>query len=241
MNQPTHRQAVSGAALDDAALDHLQTLLYGVPPPLEALDSSMLDGFLCGVLVQPVRIAESRWMPLVTDIDGGAALPSGFDAGALHALVRRRHAELDAAIGRRQWFDPWVFELDLDTEQVNEDDGAIDGAPPEVDAVYPWVAGFVTALDRFPALMNRAGPALDEALVLLYRHLDTDDLEDADDILLAIEALEPPASLEVAVEELVRATLLLADIGRPMVNRTPDRSRPSNRPSSTPRRSPPRR
>ena len=50
-------------------------------------------------------------------------------------------------------------------------------------------------------------------LALLYRHLDVDDLEDADALLAEIESLEPPADLAAAVEELVRATLLLADVG----------------------------
>lgn len=236
MNRPPHPQDAPGAGLGELELDQLQTLLDRVPAPLEALDASMLDGFLCGVLVQPTRIAESRWLPLVTDVEAGAALPRGFDSGALHTLVRRRYAELDSAIGRRQWFDPWVFELDLDASQSEEVDGEIDGAPPEVDAVYPWVAGFVTALDRFPGLMNRTGPALDDALVLLYRHLDPDDLEDADDILQTIESLEPPATLAIAVEELVRATLLLADIGRPISNQLAKQSanRPSKRAPSRP-------
>lgn len=220
--------------LDDAELDRLQQLLDRVPAPLEPLDVSMLDGLLCGVLVQPTRIAEAGWLPLVTDVDG-RPLPKGFDSAAqLHELVRRRHRELDAAIERRSWFDPWVFEIEVDSiEQPAEADP--DDAPPEVDAVYPWVAGFVTALEHFPGLMAKSGPALDAALLLLYRHLDPDDLENADEMLLAIEALEPPQNLAVAVEELVRATLLLADIGRPLA--APGAGRPANRP----RRSQPRR
>ncbi len=216
--------------LSEAELDDLQALLDQVPAPLEPLDVTMLDGFLCGVLVQPQRVPDSRWLPFVTDADG-RPLPPGFPAGAIHRLAQRRHAELDAAIARRDWFDPWVFELDLDPDEarrtapdrgegegVDEDHG--EDTPAEVEAVYPWVAGFVTALDHFPALMDRGGPALNDALVLLYRHLDPDDLEDADDILEAIEQLEPPENLGVAVEELVRATLLLADLGRPVVTRT---------------------
>src|SRR5437773_48525 len=99
--------------LSDRDLDELQDLLDSVPAPLEPLDVSMLDGFLCGVLVQPQRVAENRWLPHVTDSDG-KPLPPRFDAVRLHALVRRRHAELDDAIARRQWFDPWIFELEVD-------------------------------------------------------------------------------------------------------------------------------
>ncbi len=229
MNQQP-RKGIAPRPLSDAELDRLQALLDSVPAPLESLDVSMLDGFLCGVLVQPGRIPANRWLPLITDLEG-RPLPAAFDKASLHALVLRRHAELDFAIERRQWFDPWVFELETAVSRPEDDDDEVDGAPPEVDAVYPWVAGFVTALELFPALMARTGPALDDALVLLYRHLDPDDLEDADDILLTIEALEPPESLAVAVEELVRATLLLADIGRPTAGRS----------ASKPRRGPPRR
>lgn len=202
-------------------MDRLQQGLDALPAPLEPLDPSLLDGYLCGVLVQPTRVPFERWWRHVPDVDG-RPVPAGIDTRGLQALVRRRHAELDAAIEQRRWFDPWVFEWDGtdnagDAPTVPESDGEPhDGAPPEVQAVYPWVAGFVTALELFPGLMAIEGPALNEALVLLYRHLDADDLEDADEILEAIEALEPPEDLGVAVEELVRATLLLADIGRPL-------------------------
>ncbi len=197
-------------ALDERELDELQALLDRVPAPLEPLDASLLDGFLCGVLVQPQPVPVARWLPHVTDADG-RPLPPGFDAARLHALVHRRHAQLDAAIERRQWFDPWVFELAADeAAAADEDDNP-------GDAVFPWVAGFATALELFPGLMALGdAAALTEPLALLYRHLAADDLEEADDLLEAIDALEPPADLSEAVEGLVRATLLLADVARPL-------------------------
>ena len=211
MTRPTERSSATPhlrraalppqQALTESDIDRLQTELDRVPAPLDPLDVSMLDGYLCGVLVQPQRIAEARWLPHVTDLDG-RAVPTSIDMGTVHKLVRCRHAELDAAIGRRDWFDPWVFELE-------------EGGAPS-DAVYPWVAGFVTALELFPALLQGDAATLAEPLVLLYRHLDPDDLEDADALLEEIETLEPPADLAEAVEELVRATLLLADITRPL-------------------------
>lgn len=243
------RGAVPAAApaavqpLDADEIDRLAALLDAVPAPLEPLDLAMLDGYLCGVLVQPQRVPESRWWPYVLDAEAGRAPPAGWSAAPLRALVRRRHAELDAAIEARRWFDPWVEAIDDEVlAQAQEagvlDAGAdeVDAAPPEVQAVYPWVAGCVTALDRFPGVMDREGPALDEALVLLYRHLDPDDLEDADDILAAIDLLEPPQDLATAVEELVRATLLLADIGRPRAPR-PQRAGPRRQGRPGPRTS----
>ncbi len=210
----------AAAPLTDAERDELQELLDRVPPPLEALDVSMLDGYLCGLLVQPQPVPAARWLAHVADADG-RPLPGHFDARRLHALALRRHAELDRAIGARQWFDPWVFELAAEAgEQADavdgddEDDGFDPGA---AQAVYPWVAGFATALELFPALLRSGTPsALTEPLALLYRHLDPDDLEDADELIETIDSLEPPADLAEAVEGLVRATLLLADVGRPM-------------------------
>ena len=187
----------------------MQSLLDAVPAPLEPLDVSSLDGFLCGVIVQPTAIAPARWLRFVTDVDG-RALPAGFDARPLHALVVRRDAELRRAIGRREWFDPWVFELDDDDGAGDDGD---DGGAARSDPAYPWVAGFAAALETFPGLLAADEDALTGPLALLYRHLDADDLEDADALLAEIETLEPPADLAAAVEELVRATLLLADVG----------------------------
>ncbi len=180
-------------------IDELQALLDAVPPPLDPLDVSSLDGFLCGVIVQPRRVARERWLPLVTDADG-RPLPEGFDASRLQALVERREAGLRRAIERREWFDPRVFEL------AEDDDD---------NAVYPWVAGFAAAMESFPDLLAvDDDPAVIEPLALIYRHLDPDDLEDADALLAEIESLEPPGDLAEAVEGLVRATLLLADVAR---------------------------
>ncbi|CAN5877588.1 hypothetical protein BH11PSE8_BH11PSE8_20000 [soil metagenome] len=231
--------------LSERELEELQTLLDAVPPPLEALDVSMLDGFLCGVLVQPRAVPSSRWLPHVTDADG-RRLPSNFDASRLHTLALRRHAELNDAIARRQWFDPWIFELSDDDEAIAADahpehddadedhDGDFDGAG--TDAVYPWVAGFATAVELFPELMRADADKLTEPLALLYRHLAPEDLEDADALLAEIDSLEPPADLSEAVEGLVRATLLLADVGRPLASPTaPARPARSTRPPQRPR------
>ena len=235
---PRPERRVATQPLTPSELDELQALLDAVPAPLEALDVSMLDGFLCGVLLQPQVVPPMRWLPHITDVDG-RALPTRFDASRLHALARRRHAELDDAITRRQWFDPWVFELGdeaggepaLPGKAFEDFDDREDGdsTPSGTDAVYPWVAGFATALELFPSLMALDADALTEPLALLYRHLDAEDLEDADDLLAEIETLEPPADLSEAVEELVRATLLLADVSRPVAPQRGSRPPPRRR------------
>lgn len=221
----TRPPAASPAAppMDERDIDRLQALLDALPAPLEPLDVSMLDGYLCGVLLQPQPVPVARWLPHVTDADG-RALPAGFDAQPLLALVRRRHAELAAAIAARQWFDPWVFELDAGPREAGLDDE--EGGPEAAaahEAVFPWVAGFAAATALFPALTELPAKAALEPLALLFRHLAPEDLEDADELLELIDSLEPPADLTQAVEELVRATLLLADVSRP---RRPAQQRP---------------
>jgi uncharacterized protein len=189
------------ADLDERELAHLQALLDAMPPPFEPLDVSMLDGYLCGVLLQPKPVPASQWLRHVHDVDGRAP-PASLNLEPLHRIAKHRHAELDRAIGQRQWFDPWVYELDDE-----------DASPSE--AVMPWVAGFATAMELFPGLMRLPDAATLEPLALLYMHLDPDDLEDADALMAEIETIEPPRELAEAVETLVRATLLLADVSRP--------------------------
>lgn len=178
----------------------LEQLLDKVPAPLEPLDVSMLDGYLCAVLLQPIPLLPAQWLPYVTDIEA-RPLPPRYKPEALHALVLRRHQELKAAITERQWFDPWVFEMD-------------DEATPS-ETVFPWVAGFALGADMFTALMGLSAADLLEPLATIYMHLDADDLEDADALLAEIETLEPPEDLSEAVEGLVRSCLQLADISRP--------------------------
>ncbi|WP_457420147.1 YecA/YgfB family protein [Roseateles sp. P5_E7] len=215
MSAPQHR---ADQALSEADLERLQALLDALPAPLEPLDVSMADGYLCGVLLQPEMVPLERWLPALLDSEG-RPLPQRIN-DELIALLRRRHKELNLAIVGRQWFDPWVFELDEDA------------SPSET--VLPWVAGFAHALDAHPALMKLPEEALLEPLAALYLHLDPDDLEDADTLLEEIESLEPPTDLEAAVEGLVSAVLMLADVSRPL--KAPPRPAPQRRRGPPPRR-----
>lgn len=200
-------------SLSDAELMELERLLTSLPDTVEPLDVVSLDGYLCGVLLQPTPVAATQWLRFVTDIEG-RALPAGVDTTRLADLVQRRHAELNRAIAQRQWFDPWVYELD-------------DAASPG-EAVLPWVAGFAGAMDHFPALMTIGSPALLEPLAVLYAAFDPEDLEDADELLAIIDTLEPPADMAQAVEDLVRSVLLIADVSRPRAQPAPPR-RPAAR------------
>jgi uncharacterized protein len=204
--------------LTDADLDRLQDLLAALPAPLEPMDVMAIDGYLCGVILQPRALPAARWQPGLLDVEG-RALPPGCDPAELLALVARRHAELQRAIDTRDWFDPWIY----------PDDEA-----PVSDSVLPWVAGFAAALDHFPDLQAMESPELIEPLALIYLHFDAEDLEDADALAAVIETIEPPADLAEAVQDLVRAVMLIADVSRPRAMRpappAPRKLRPAKRP-----------
>jgi uncharacterized protein len=192
--------AQAEAVPEEADLAQLQGLLEQLPPPLQPLDISALDGFLCGLLLQPNSIEVSRWMPWVIDIEGRAP-PVQLDTTRLQALAQRRLNHLQQAIGRRQWFNPWIFELE-------------EPATPS-EAVLPWVAGFASAMERFADLMHINDARLLEPLALLYMHFDPDDLEDAAALQQLIETLEPPEDLDTAVHDIVRSLMLMADVVHP--------------------------
>jgi uncharacterized protein len=194
--------AASAPPLSDTDLNRLQTLLDQLPEPLEPLDVSMLDGYLCGVLLQPTAIAAGAWIKHVWDIDGRPLPDAWKGLHELQGLVQRRYRELMVAISGRLWFDPWVFELD-------------DEATP-LETAMPWVAGFSAAMELFPALMNMNAPDALEPMAVLYAAFDPEDLEDADDLLEAIEGLDPPSTLDEAMEDIVQSVMRLADVSRPL-------------------------
>lgn len=45
---------------NDSDLDLLQALLDTLPADYEAMDVVMIDGWLCGVLLQPAPVPEAR-------------------------------------------------------------------------------------------------------------------------------------------------------------------------------------
>jgi len=210
LTPPSH-QSAAAAPLSDTDIQRLETLLDGLPAPLQPMDVCAVDGLLCGALLQPQRVPAERWLALACDVDARPA-PSGPALDELRALLGRRHAELDRAIGQRQWFDPWIFRLDED-------------ASPS-DCVLPWVAGFAAAMEAFPALMALGDAELVEPLALLFMHFDPEDLEDADALAEVIATLEPPQDLPEAVQDIVRALMLMADVTRPRDAKPAPRRRP---------------
>ncbi|NUZ04305.1 UPF0149 family protein [Piscinibacter koreensis] len=222
---PTSRtpSAATARDLSDAEFEELDRLLEMTPEPLEPLDAVMLDGYLCGVLVQPVLIDSDDWLPGVFDFDGrplpepgaGPVTRGGSRAWLerVRGLVERRHAALNRELAENGWFDPLILELD-EASAASESDAAKReqlGIDAVSEPLLPWVAGFQHAAITFPALAEMADDSVQLALARLYRHLPAE----TDDERAVVETLRkesPLDSLDAAIEELVASVADLYDL-----------------------------
>ena len=212
--------AAGARDLSDDEFRELDDLLAQIPEPLVALDSVMLDGFLCGVLVQPVPIEPAAWLPYVFDADARDPLPALDDAlhGRIVALTLRRHAALNRALLEDGAFDPMLLADDEEADAAAETSGVpnteadlLEGVAAVSRPLLPWVAGFEAANATFPHLMELDDDAVDLALARIYRHLPA-DTDEQREINAALDLDMPLASVDDAVEELVAAVADLADL-----------------------------
>ena len=204
--------------LTDAEFAELDDLLLETPEPLEPVDAVMLDGFLCGVIVQPVLLESATWLPHIFDFDG-SPLPDDVKPEWLArttALIMRRHAALNRAIVEDGWFDPLVLEFDDEHPREPVPEGEVDmmaGLSPVSQSLMPWVAGFQHATVCFPDLAEMPDDAVMSALARLYRHLPTETDEERE-VVATLDREHPLATLDDAMEELVVTVADLQDLTR---------------------------
>lgn len=202
--------------LTDAEFAELDDLLLATPEPLEPLDVVMLDGYLCGVIVQPVLLEPATWLAHVFDFDG-RPLPDDVDAAwreRTQALILRRHAVLLRAIVEDGWFDPLVLEFDEEHPREPVPEGErdpLEGLSPISQSLMPWVAGFQHATVAFPDLAEMPDDAVMTALARLYRHLPA-ETDDEREIVATLDREYPLATLDDAMEELVVTIADLQDL-----------------------------
>ena len=218
---PTHAPPTHTARahdLTDAEFADLDDLLHDTPEPLEPLDAVMLDGYLCGVIVQPVLLEPATWLAHVFDFDG-RPLPDDVDAAWLQrttALIMRRHAALNRAIVEDGWFDPLVLEFDDAHPREPVPDGEVDpiaGLSEVSQSLMPWVAGFQHATVCFPDLAEMPDEAVMSSLARLYRHLPAETDEERE-VVATLDREHPLATLDDAMEELVVTIADLQDLTR---------------------------
>ena len=204
--------------LTDAEFAELDDLLLATPEPLEPLDVVMLDGYLCGVLVQPLLLEPATWLNHVFDFDG-APLPESVDPvwqQRVTALIMRRHAALNRALEEDGAFDPLILEPDDDPAAQPPDEAGDDplaGLAEISRPLMPWVAGFQHATETFPDLVERPDDAVMAALARLYRHLPADSGPEQD-IVATLDREHPLHTLDEAIEDLVACVADLHDLTR---------------------------
>jgi len=204
--------------LSDAEFGELDELLGATPEPLEPLDAVMLDGYLCGVIVQPVLLEQATWLAHVFDFEG-RPLPDSVDRAwqqRTTALIARRHAALNRALAEDGWFDPLVLEIDeagSDEAAVPDEVDAAANLPPISRALMPWVAGFQHAAGCFPDLEEVEDDGVMAALARLYRHLPAETDEERELVAL-LDREQPLSDLDEAIEDLVATVADLYDLTR---------------------------
>ncbi|PZP32980.1 MAG: prepilin peptidase [Roseateles depolymerans] len=209
--------------LTDAEFAELDELLAQTPEPLNPLDASMLDGYLCGVIVQPRLIEIDEWLPNIFDYDGGV-LPDAVDTAWLDRiteLVQRRHAALNRGLVEDGWFDPVVLDMDDDaqpeplpddaSDEEREQRAVYDALGPISRVLMPWVAGFQHAALCFPELAELPNDDVATALARLYRHLPAETPEEKE-VVATLDREHPLKDLDDAIEELVVTVADIADL-----------------------------
>ncbi|MEO5845709.1 MAG: UPF0149 family protein [Caldimonas sp.] len=229
-SEPPSRGAVAAADhdLSNAEFAELDAILADIPAPLEPLDGVMLDGFLCGVIVQPTLLDVDAWLPYVFDAGGhrwGEAEP-GPEQRRARVLILRRHAALNRSIAEYGSFEPFVLEPDEDEIDDVAGDGAESRAQPgrEDDAglvapidpiggpLLPWVAGFEQAVHLLPGLAELDDRDVATTLARLFRFLPDDEHGTA-----ALVARERPLeSLDEAIGEVVACVAELYELTLPL-------------------------
>lgn len=198
----------AAADLTDAEIHEIDELLALVPEPYETLDAVILDGYLCGVIVQPVLLTPAEWMGPIFGTEGvpepGGPKWSEKQHNRLITLIQRRHDEILRGILENGWFDPLV-------PLVEDDDGKPLKGKDAMEGVGYWVAGFEWALANFPQLEEAGLSGVPDLLDSLWRHLpDQDETQQA--MTKALDEEHPLKNLDEAIEALVFDVVDLAQI-----------------------------
>ena len=196
-------------SLTDTEINEIDELLAAVPAPFETVDAVILDGYLAGVIVQPVQIEPEQWLPPIFGTDG---MPDGDTPGwsakqhdRLINLVTRRKDEIRRGILEDGWFDPII-------PMIEEEDGEPAEGKGELEGLGYWAAGFEWALANFPQLEEAALAGVPDLLDSIWRHLPEQD-ETQQAMTKALDDEHPLNSLDEAIEALVFDVVDLAQIG----------------------------
>ena len=196
-------------ALNDAEINEIDELLAAVPAPFETVDAVILDGYLAGVIVQPVLLQAEDWLSPIFGTDGmpepGIEGWSEAQHNRLINLITRRKEEILRGILEDGWFDPII-------PMIEDDDGKPAHGKEALEGVGFWAAGFEWALANFTQLEEAALSGVPDLLDSIWRHLpDQDEAQLA--LTKALDEEHPLKNLDTAIEALVFDVVDLAQIG----------------------------
>ncbi len=195
-----------------------------IPEPLEPLDAVMLDGFLCGVLVQPELVGDDVWLPFVFDAGGhrwGEAEPSPEQLRA-RSLILRRHAALNRSIAEFGGFDPFVLEL-LRPRRVTTPRPRRPSPTPSrrrrsIRSARRCCPGSRASSRRCTccrAWPTSTSPTVTTTLARLFRFLPEGE-DDPHGIFAVVERERPLGSLDEAIGEVVACVADLYELTAPL-------------------------
>lgn len=197
------------APLTDADINDIDMLLGAVPAPFETVDAVILDGYLAGVLVQPVMLTPEQYLPPIFGTEGmpEPGIPGWTEAQhtKLISLIERRKDEILAGILENGWFDPII-------PMIEEDDGKPAEGQAAMEGLGYWAAGFEWALANFPQLEDAGLAGVPDLLDSIWRHLPEQD-ETQREMTKALDQEHPLRNLDEGIEQLVFDVVDLAEIG----------------------------
>ncbi len=196
-------------ALSDDEIHEIDMLLAAVPAPYETVDAVILDGYLAGVLVQPVEIPMEEWLGPIFGTEGAPApgIPGWTQEqhDRLLELITRRRDEMLRGILEEGWFDPII-------PMIEDDDGKAAEGEEAMQGVGYWAAGFEWALANFPQLEDAGLAGVPDLLDSIWRHLPEQD-ETQQAMTKALNEEYPLNGLDEAIEALVFDVVDLTQIG----------------------------
>ncbi len=123
--------------ITDSELEELDDFLFSDAVPEEVMSIDMIDGFLTSLIIGPVTVLPSRWLPLVWDMSGEGKEPE-FES----VEQRQRLTALLMKMANRI-----IMELVYtDAFETLPDSGFYEIEDEKDNAVMLWAAGFIAGV-----------------------------------------------------------------------------------------------
>ena len=124
--------------ITDSELAELDDFLFSDVVPEVAMTIDMIDGFLTAVLIGPVNVFPSSWLPLIWDLTGGGEEPKFESVEQEERITNLLMKMVDRIIMQllyTDYFEPLPDMLHTESEEDRDDANKL------------WATGFLTGVD----------------------------------------------------------------------------------------------